>query len=311
MVPRTRDVQVWDVEKKIPVAAVSLGNQPARSLVYSRDGSALYIALNDGGLVRIAAESYVPEQRRPGCDVSVSTLAVMPDNLIVGYIDGTIALLDPVTLKEKARICAHNAQVTSLATAPNGLLFATGSADGTAKLWSITNRASLATIDGHEVGVTALAFSKDSTILLSASNRTETLTGSWGGLSSGFHTSFSSAKCGYLKRTKVESGEALRRLSGNIGPISALTTHPQNTSIYVAAGPCVLEFNVEADEWASFLGAMDTSLAAIGFLGDGSLVTLDSRGKMSVWSLDAGLGCLAMVGLIATMIGGLAYQILT
>src|SRR5262245_26720734 len=72
--------------------------------------------------------------------------------------------------KPPRRLTGHSKYVTSLAYSPDGLRIATGSADGTVKLWEATTGALIRTHEGHTGLVYALAFSPDGTRLASASH---------------------------------------------------------------------------------------------------------------------------------------------
>ncbi len=63
----------------------------------------------------------------------------------------------------------HRAPLTSVAWSPNGKFLATGSADGTAKIWPACGGRELLTLRGHSSGVTSLSWSPDGRRLATAS----------------------------------------------------------------------------------------------------------------------------------------------
>jgi WD40 repeat protein/serine/threonine protein kinase len=63
----------------------------------------------------------------------------------------------------------HRAPLTSVAWSPDGKFLATGSADGTAKIWPASGGRELLTLRGHSSGVTSLSWSPDGRRLATAS----------------------------------------------------------------------------------------------------------------------------------------------
>jgi WD40 repeat protein len=65
--------------------------------------------------------------------------------------------------------------VSAVAFAPDGSRLASGSADGTVRLWDVAAGKQLRQWTGHRAGVKAVAFSPDTTKLASASHDTTVL----------------------------------------------------------------------------------------------------------------------------------------
>jgi WD40 repeat protein len=63
----------------------------------------------------------------------------------------------------------HTNNVTSVAFSPDGKTVASGSSDGTARLWRVSDGALLDTFEGHADGVQSVAFSPDGRTLASGS----------------------------------------------------------------------------------------------------------------------------------------------
>jgi WD40 repeat protein len=74
-----------------------------------------------------------------------------------------------ITRKEIATLTGHHDIVRSVAFSPDGQMLATGSWDGTAKLWDVAAGKELATLTGHRGAVKAVAFAPDGETLATGS----------------------------------------------------------------------------------------------------------------------------------------------
>merc|ERR1711920_71266 len=57
-----------------------------------------------------------------------------------------------------ASLDGHSDEVTSVASSPDGMTIATGSLDGTVKIWDTRSMRAVLTLEGHEEGVTSIAY---------------------------------------------------------------------------------------------------------------------------------------------------------
>ena len=68
-----------------------------------------------------------------------------------------------------ATLQSHTDEVFSVSFSPDGTTLASGSADGTIKLWDVAKRQNIATLEGHTSWITSIAFSPDGKTLASGS----------------------------------------------------------------------------------------------------------------------------------------------
>jgi WD40 repeat protein len=106
---------------------------------------------------------------------------------------------------------------TSVAYAPNGQYLASGSWDGTVKLWNAHNGEIERTLTGHKYAVNAVAFSPDGKILASAAG--------WSAMRESPETP------GEVILWNAASGERLHTLSDFAHPVSAIAFSPDGQTL--------------------------------------------------------------------------------
>ncbi|MBO3459139.1 NACHT domain-containing protein [Aetokthonos hydrillicola Thurmond2011] len=101
---------------------------------------------------------------------NVLSVAYTPDNsiLAIGDADGRIHLCQ-LANTEQIMTCngKHNGWVRSVTFSPDGKLIASGSEDHTIKLWDVSTRQCLKTLEQHTDWVWSVAFSRDGATLVS------------------------------------------------------------------------------------------------------------------------------------------------
>ncbi|TPX74781.1 hypothetical protein CcCBS67573_g03935 [Chytriomyces confervae] len=76
---------------------------------------------------------------------------------------------EPLKLKSSYTFQAHEKDINSIAVAPNDKIFATGSQDKTAKIWSTTDGSLVGTLKGHRRGIWSVQFSTVDQVLVTSS----------------------------------------------------------------------------------------------------------------------------------------------
>ena len=105
----------------------------------------------------------------------VTCLAASPDGLTLaaGLAIGAVNLADFATGKQQTRLLGHTAPVRAIAFSPDRTRIATGSEDGTARLWDAgsgpSTRAAVRVCKGHEGAVETVLFSPDGRRIVTAS----------------------------------------------------------------------------------------------------------------------------------------------
>jgi WD40 repeat protein len=95
-------------------------------------------------------------------------VAVYPNGarVVAADLDGkTASIRDAETLEKLVTLAGHTGQVLAVGVSPNGRRVATGSADGTARLWNAATGREVHILRAHRGGVLATRFSPDGTRL--------------------------------------------------------------------------------------------------------------------------------------------------
>ena len=105
------------------------------------------------------------------------------------------------------RLKGHTNSVESVSFSSDGGILASGSLDGTVKLWDVGNGQEVDTLEGHKGGISSVSFSRDGTILASgSSDRTVML---W----------------------DVESRKPVGKLEGHTGGVSMVAVSPDGNTV--------------------------------------------------------------------------------
>ena len=87
-----------------------------------------------------------------------------------GNVSRTYFILTEISPHRIISLDEHTAEVLSVSFSRDGTLLASGSWDGTVKLWDMATRQSFTTLDEHTSGVSSVSFSRDGTLLASGSH---------------------------------------------------------------------------------------------------------------------------------------------
>ncbi|RKU15187.1 hypothetical protein C6500_21075 [Candidatus Poribacteria bacterium] len=136
-------VQVWDVTTGEKRTTISVQTQQVANVVYAPDGSTIATARKPDNTVYLwdaATGKSKGTLERIGKG-SVQSFVYAPDGNTIatagGWNDNVVQLWDAQTGAHKTTLSGHTKRVNSVAYSPNGTMIASGSRDGSVRLWGV------------------------------------------------------------------------------------------------------------------------------------------------------------------------------
>ena len=169
------DVVLWDARDGQQLGLLKGHRGPVAEVVFAPDGRSLATAGNDKTvkLWNLTTRRQTARATLKGDLTPVWSLSYSPDGRTLAVADGpvdtpgTVTLWDVATRKVKSTLDGHERGVATVVFAPDGTTFASGSWDGTIRIWDATTLEPRHVLTGLS-GVTELAFSPDGRLLASA-----------------------------------------------------------------------------------------------------------------------------------------------
>jgi WD40 repeat protein len=158
------------------------------------------------------------------------------------------------------RLTGHSKYVTSLAYSPDGRRIATGSADGTVKLWEAATGALIRTHPGHTGLVYAAAFSPDGTRLASANHLGD----------------------GKIRITDVATGREMHALNDSGPSIFGLAFSPDGVHLASASEDTVTIWDTTTGKRKDTL-ELRSSVSSVAYSRDGKRIVAGGDETVKVW----------------------------
>ena len=198
---------------------------------------------------------------------SLSDLVAHPLRVQVVDLEGNVAWTDFVLAEVSPLLIAsfegHRSEVAAVSFSPDGTPLASGSWDGTIRLWNVATRERIATLEGHRSGVAAVSFSPDGTLLAS---------GSWDQT---------------IKLWDVTTRERIATLEGHTDGVAAVSFSPDGTLLASGSWDQTIKlWDVTTRERIATLEGHRSEVAAVSFSPDGTLLASGSwDGTVRLWGV--------------------------
>ncbi len=170
----------------------------------------------------------------------------------------------------------HTAEVVGITVSRDGKCIASGSVDGTVKIWNLDSGAELITLKGHEGGAGPVSFSPDGERIASG-GRDKT-----------------------VRVWDVKTGAELMQLQGHEGAVRSVAFCPDGTQLASAdmASPGVVKiWNAQTGDSLMTLRGHKASALGLAFSPDGSrIVSSDRYGLIKVWNTETGIDEMTLQG---------------
>ncbi len=192
-------------------------------------------------------------------------IAISPDGQRLAVASGIgVWLYDVVTLRELA-LLAHTDQVTSVAFSLDGTMLASGTGDGTVKLWNVEAGQNIATFAGHAGSVESIALSPDGKTLATGS-------GVWDGT---------------VKLWDVTTGRTIATLKGHTGFIESVAFSPDGKILASGAWDGTVKlWNVGTRQNIATFAGHAGSVESIALSPDGiTLASGSGDGTVKLWDM--------------------------
>jgi WD40 repeat protein len=110
-------------------------------------------------------------RRLQGPPPPISAGVISPHHLAIGAQQENVVRLYDLQSGRESQLMGHKGRVRGLAFTPDGTMLASGSVDGTIRLWNTANGQTLAILPGHMEETSDVAFSPDGRTLASVNLR--------------------------------------------------------------------------------------------------------------------------------------------
>jgi mono/diheme cytochrome c family protein len=275
--------QLIDAATRQPRGTISGLAGKVNALVFSPDGSTLFIAAGDAGIGGIAYQWRVGDpgpaelvRKFEGHKDALYALALSPDGetLATGSYDQKIKLWNVETGAEIKTLNGHNGAIFGLSFRPDGKVLASASADRTVKLWDVASGKRLDTFSQPLKEQTAVAFAPDGRTVAAAGvdNRIRVWTVS------------AAAEEGTnpLRFTRfAHEGAILNLVFSGDGSLIASSAADRTVKLWSASDLTELHLLGPQPDWAPALALVGGAKLALGRL-DGSLAFYDTAtGKLA------------------------------
>jgi len=178
-------LKVWDIRQKEPLVCTE--KQPGKVFTMSLSGTRVVVGTSGNHVLvwDLRSMDRPIQKRMSSLKHMTRVIRCSPDGqgYALGSVEGRVAVeyFDPSQQKKKYAFKCHRKNegdstiiypVNALAFHPKFGTFASGGCDGTVCIWDGANKKRLCQLAKHPVGISALVFNRDGTILAAASSYT-------------------------------------------------------------------------------------------------------------------------------------------
>jgi WD40 repeat protein len=148
--------RLWNYQTGGVLKTFEPGDSGASAVAFTPNGKSLVIGTEKGVLRVMDVAAWTA--RTIDLDSPILSLAASAEHIVVGYFDGTVAILDYGDQTSVPEVKKQSGAINALAFSPNGGQFASASADHSIKVWDTATLKPVYSLEGHGAPVTAVVF---------------------------------------------------------------------------------------------------------------------------------------------------------
>ena len=152
--------RLWNFQSGKLLQSFEPGDSWASALAFTPDGKSLVIG-TEKGVLRVMDVASWTVARVIDLDSPIKSLAASAEHIVVGYFDGTVAILNFGDQTSIPEIKKQSGAINALAFNPKGDRFASASADHSVKVWDAITLKLLCSLEGHGAAALGVVFSPD------------------------------------------------------------------------------------------------------------------------------------------------------
>ena len=153
-------VRLWNYQTGELLKTFEPNDSWASVLAFTPDGKQLAIG-TEKGVLRVVDVATWRVTKTIDLDSPNHALAASAEHILVGYGDGTVAVLNLGNEPSVSEVRKQVDVINGLAFSPKGDRFASASADKTVKVWDTATLKLLGSLEGHRAPVLSVVFSPD------------------------------------------------------------------------------------------------------------------------------------------------------
>lgn len=242
-----KTIKLWEFSSGRRILNYKNVNEVPNSLVASPNGKYLFSGFRDGTIRiwQLLSGKHIYTHKASHRAITSITMSLKEKHLISGSEDGNIVEwkfsvskdLRKVEMREKQKFNDHEGRIWSLALSPEGNFLASGDEDKTIKVWDLSKKILINTLEGHPGRVYSVVFTSDSKYLVSGS----------AGISK-LDPNFNKETKDYAIRVwAFSTGELINKLEGHTADIRSVIVSNDGRYIISASSSIYKKDNFEAN----------------------------------------------------------------
>jgi WD40 repeat protein len=296
------NIKLWDIDSGKLIRTLSGHSDHVREAAFSPDGRSAISCSHDKTIKLWDVASGQEIRSLSGHTEYVTAVAFSPDGrcIVSGCSDSVLKLWEITSGQELLSWNGHgSSEVTSVAFSSDGLSIVSSDEYGGLKFWDMVTGIEQRNLSKTSVGVSAIAFSPDGRIVVSAESKTiklwdvtsgrvvHTLIGHTSSVNSfaffpDGRSVVSGSDDGTIKLWDIDSGQEIRTFSGHRGRVNVVGFSPDYRSLVSGADDGTIKlWKIDSGKEIRTFVVGGDEISAVAFSPDGGYVVSASRNSIN------------------------------